>query len=178
MGCIGVVRIWWMLKRKIKFVLLGRAVAERTKQGTHTTQCSGGWSEELGFIRIYPLHPKLILKTWNEYEALVERNPKDNRRESWKLQGRESLPDMYKSIQPTGNVWTDKKKIMIIPNLVDGCIMNLKAEKAYPGTEIVTGRSFFRLFTHRGVDQRHQRTLQRPETDHLIALAAHRIRVH
>lgn len=127
-------------KRTIRFVLLGRAVSERIG-GTRIVQCTGGWSEELGFVRIYPLHPKIKLRTWEVYEVDVERNPGDNRRESWKLQGRDNLESMQDSIKSKGEKWDKYKQSQIIPNLTEDCIMNLGNEKAYRSNGPNVGRS-------------------------------------
>lgn len=69
------------------FVLLGTTVPEPMKDG-RVVRCSAGYSPELGeLIRLYPLSPAGGLHRWDMFHLELERNPKDNRRESWKLGG-------------------------------------------------------------------------------------------
>ncbi len=67
-------------------VILGRAAPDQTKDGRQTL-CVGAWSDELGFVRIYPTSIKSNLRRWNVVDVPVERNDKDTRSESWKIKG-------------------------------------------------------------------------------------------
>lgn len=64
--------------------LIARTIPERTKKGRPQV-CSVWWSEDLGLFRVYPLNMQWRLKAFNRYSLRIERNPKDNRQESWKI---------------------------------------------------------------------------------------------
>jgi hypothetical protein len=50
--------------------------------------CSAGWSAEVGqLMRVYPLARRQPPKRWSSYRVRLERNPADNRRESWAIAG-------------------------------------------------------------------------------------------
>lgn len=69
------------------FVMLGKTVPEPNSDG-RVFVCSAGVSEELGgLVRIYPLARRNAPSRWTLNQVRLERNPKDNRRESWKLAG-------------------------------------------------------------------------------------------
>jgi hypothetical protein len=69
------------------FVLLGTTVPEAMKDG-RVVRCSAGYSVEHGaLIRLYPLSPRGGLHRWDRFHVALERNPKDSRRESYKLAG-------------------------------------------------------------------------------------------
>lgn len=69
------------------FVLLGTTVPEPMKDG-RVVRCSAGFSAELGrLVRLYPLSPAGGLHRWDQYHVALERNPVDNRDESFKLAG-------------------------------------------------------------------------------------------
>lgn len=67
-------------------IVLGRAAPDEMKDGRQAV-CVGGWSDELGFIRLYPANIHTTLNRWKIIEVPVERNPKDVREESWKIEG-------------------------------------------------------------------------------------------
>lgn len=65
-------------------IILGRGVPEQISNG-RITVCVAGYSETVGFIRLYPTRVDSPLALWNIVSVEVERNPHDNRRESWKF---------------------------------------------------------------------------------------------
>lgn len=67
------------------FTMLGTTVPEPIKSDGRVSVCSAGFSAELGLIRIYPLARSGVPNRWNTYRVPLEKNPKDNRKESWKL---------------------------------------------------------------------------------------------
>ncbi|PIY89113.1 MAG: hypothetical protein COY74_06740 [Nitrosopumilales archaeon CG_4_10_14_0_8_um_filter_34_8] len=75
------------------FVVLGEAVPDEMKDGRKTI-CTAGYSQKYGLVRIYPVPPNAHLKRWQLIEVPLERNPKDTRNESWKIQG--SKDEYYK----------------------------------------------------------------------------------
>jgi hypothetical protein len=69
------------------FVMLGKTVPEPNSDG-RIFVCSAGVSAELNtLMRIYPLARRHAPERWSVNRVQLERNPKDNRRESWKLAG-------------------------------------------------------------------------------------------
>lgn len=67
-------------------IVLGNAVPDEISDNRRTV-CTAAYSERLGLIRIYPVPPNANMNRWEIVEIPLERNPKDNRRESWKIQG-------------------------------------------------------------------------------------------
>ena len=65
-------------------IVLGRGVPEQISNG-RITVCVAGYSETMGFVRLYPTRVDSPLSVWNIVSVEVERNPLDNRNESWKL---------------------------------------------------------------------------------------------
>jgi len=92
-----------MEKITIEFILIGQAVPEERKD-RRISQCTAGYSPTLkSLIRIYPIPHQVKLKRWTLYEIDVERNPKDVRNESWKIQGSkthwDNAPDRIREIR-------------------------------------------------------------------------------
>ncbi len=68
-------------------VILGTAVPEQIKDGRKTV-CVAAWQPDMGLIRLYPCRGDAKWKArWSVVDAHVERNPKDTRRESFKIVG-------------------------------------------------------------------------------------------
>ena len=74
------------------FTMVGKTVARRDSQN-RITVCSVGLSRGLeeetgwGLLRVYPLSKNNCPKDWSVCQIPLERNPKDSRKESWKLAG-------------------------------------------------------------------------------------------
>jgi hypothetical protein len=69
------------------FVMLGTTVPEPNSDG-RVFVCSAGASEEYqGLVRIYPLARRNAPHRWGVHKVQLERNPQDNRRESFKIAG-------------------------------------------------------------------------------------------
>jgi|SRR5215471_696373 len=69
------------------FVMLGTTVPEPNSDG-RIFVCSAGVSRELdSLMRIYPLARRYAPERWTVNRVQLERNPRDSRRESWKLAG-------------------------------------------------------------------------------------------
>jgi len=69
-----------------EFIMLGKSVPEPVADGRHFV-CSAGFNKELGLMRVYPLSMKNTPKRWHKYWIPLERNPKDSRPESWRIEG-------------------------------------------------------------------------------------------
>jgi len=70
-------------------LVLGNAVPDLISD-ERITVCTAGYSPKLGLVRIYPVPPASQMMRWNVVEVPLERNPRDNRVESWKIQGSKS----------------------------------------------------------------------------------------
>jgi hypothetical protein len=69
------------------FVMLGKTVPETNSDG-RVFVCTAGYSIELKQpIRIYPMAMRDCPSRWSVSRVPLERNPKDARRESWKIRG-------------------------------------------------------------------------------------------
>lgn len=69
------------------FVMLGKTVPERDRQG-RTTVCSAGWSPELRqLVRVYPLAKSGAPADFSVSSVKLERNGRDIRAESWAIGG-------------------------------------------------------------------------------------------
>lgn len=67
-------------------IVLGNAAPDEISDNRKTV-CTAGYSPTHGMIRIYPVPPNASMHRWNIVEVPLERNPKDTRLESWKVQG-------------------------------------------------------------------------------------------
>jgi len=106
------------------FVVLGRACPERIKDG-RVTVCVAGYSQEFGFMRIYPTKIGMPLARWKIARIPLERNPQDNRQESWKIQGSKSEWErLDEKIEVVGE-FKKEHRLSLVANLVDGCIATL-----------------------------------------------------
>lgn len=109
-------------------VILGRAVPERIRNG-RITVCTAGYSEELGFVRIYPTRTSSPLQRWNIVEVPVERNPQDTRDESWKIQGsRSEWSRLDIKIKVVGTL-PRNRGLNLIANLTEECVGDLNTVK-------------------------------------------------
>lgn len=71
--------------------MLGKTVPEPNSDG-RVFVCSAGLSREMGsLLRIYPLARRQAPERWTINRVPLERNPRDSRRESWKLAGDRSV---------------------------------------------------------------------------------------
>jgi hypothetical protein len=70
-------------------LVLGNAVPDIISD-SRITVCTAGYSPTLGLIRVYPVPVVSNMRRWNIVKVPLERNPKDTRPESWKIQGSKS----------------------------------------------------------------------------------------
>jgi hypothetical protein len=105
-------------------VVLGRAVPEQIRNG-RVTVCVAGHSERLGFVRIYPTKTTMALPLWSIVKVPLERDSRDTRNESWKIQGSRSEWDaLEKKIEVTGELQLEQR-LDFVTNLVDGCVEDI-----------------------------------------------------
>lgn len=113
------------------FTMLGTTVPEPTSDG-RVFVCSAGISPEAGgLIRIYPLARKNIPHRWSTYRVPLERNPKDSRPESFRLQGDRSCtghPIINNTFKKVGELKPTQRAATLNPYLV-GSIKEANARK-------------------------------------------------
>lgn len=102
-------------------IILGRGCPERIRNG-RTTICTAGYSPTHGFTRIFPTKIEMPLRQWSIVRVPVERNPKDTRGESWKIEGAKSEWDsLEKKVEIVGELGL-KDRLNIVAGLVDDCV--------------------------------------------------------
>lgn len=111
-------------------VVLGRAAPEPIQDGRHTV-CLGGYSESVGYVRLYPTQRRMSeLKRWNIVSVPVESaEPEDTRDESYKIAGSKSEWDtLHHKIEKVGSL--DKtEQIQLVDSLAEDCTGRLNNEK-------------------------------------------------
>ena len=103
-------------------VVLGRAAPEPISDGRHTV-CLGGYSETLGFVRLYPTQRRMAqCKRWNVISVPVESaEPDDTRDESYKIAGsRESWDRLHTKIEKVGRL-SKPERIQLVERLAGDC---------------------------------------------------------
>jgi hypothetical protein len=109
-------------------IILGKGCPERIRNG-RVTVCTAGYSTQLGFIRIYPTKIGMPLHQWSIIKVPLERNPRDTRKESWKIQGAKSKWErLSEKIQVVDELKRDKR-LNLIANLTDECVNTINEEK-------------------------------------------------
>ena len=97
-------------------IVLGAAVPDEISDNRKTV-CTVAFSKEYGMIRIYPVPVDAPMKRWDVVSIPLERNPKDNRKESWKIQGSKAEWDaLPRKIQKKGKL-SRKKQVDLISHL-------------------------------------------------------------
>jgi hypothetical protein len=118
-------------------LILGNAVPDIISDN-RITVCTAGVSKTLGLIRIYPVPVVSHMRRWNIVKVPLERNQKDTRPESLKIQGSKGEWDRIASkIQLKGTVSEKDEKFAILNDLyaefgVD-CADDLNDKKASLG---------------------------------------------
>jgi hypothetical protein len=107
-------------------VILGRAAPEELSDGRQTV-CTGAWSPERGFIRIYPCDPNSdLFSRWDIINVAVERSDRDTRYESWKIKGRKQ--NQEERVEVVGEYSRDDRPTLLY-NLEDDCIRDINEQK-------------------------------------------------
>ena len=108
-------------------IVLGKGSPDRMKD-RRLSICTGGYSHKLGFIRLYPTKRDSPLKRWSIIQVPVERNPRDTRPESWKIQGsKREWSRLSEKIEVKGEL-KRRDRLNLIGNLVDNCTETIKEE--------------------------------------------------
>jgi hypothetical protein len=138
-------------------VILGRGAPDQMRDG-RITICTAGWSERLGFVRVYPTRTTSPLRQWNVVSVPVEKSTTDSRQESWKIQGSKSEWDRLDGrIEVTGRLEGESRRTLV-RRLASGCV-NLTNE-AHGSLAVVRPVSLAGYLSERSdVDLAVQRTL-------------------
>ena len=128
-------------------VVLGNAVPDEISDNRKTV-CTVAFSEECGLVRIYPVPTDAPMKRWKVVSIPLERNPKDSRKESWKIQGsRAEWDTLSQKIKVTGEL-SRPKKLDLISRLKEkysyGCIEDMNEQKTSLGLIVpeIIGKKF------------------------------------
>ena len=107
-------------------VILGRAAPEEMRDGRQTV-CTGAWSPEKGFIRLYPISPEdNLFSRWDVVNVEVERNSNDMRHESWKIKGRKR--NQREKVEIIGQ-YPREKWATLMHNLENACVNEINEAK-------------------------------------------------
>jgi hypothetical protein len=103
-------------------VVLGRACPEKLKDG-RVTVCLAGWSQEFGFVRLYPTRVDFKVNQWDVVDVEVERNNQDTRIESYKIVGSQAeWANLSKKITKVGEVSSVDERRQLVHPLSDTCV--------------------------------------------------------
>jgi len=102
-------------------VMLGMTVPSLLKDGRRSI-CAAAYHADHGLIRIYPCTAAMKLSRWNVYDFDLERNPKDNRHESWKLTHSEQYSSSKLAPIQTKKITKPEDKLSILSSLVVDCV--------------------------------------------------------
>ncbi len=106
-------------------VVLGRGCPDKMRDG-RVTVCTAGHSQSLGFVRVYPTRIGSPLRQWNIVEVPVDRDPRDTRTESWKIEGSKQEWDrLSEKVQVSGYIKKLSDRRNLVANLVDGCVKDV-----------------------------------------------------
>jgi len=112
--------------RLTNLVILGRAAPEEMSDGRQSV-CTGAWSPDRGFIRLYPIDPEdNLFSRWDVVHAEVERNPDDARHESWKIKGRKK--DQQEKVEVVRE-YPREKRATLLYHLEDDCVNDVNDTK-------------------------------------------------
>ena len=128
-------------KRIDDLVVLGRAAPEPIRDGRETV-CLGGYSETVGYVRLYPTKRRMTeLSRWNVISVPVESDDgHDNREESYKIAGSKKDWDiLHKKVEKVGEL-NKGEQIRLVDRLAGDCTAVLNENRESLG--IVEPRDF------------------------------------
>jgi hypothetical protein len=118
-------------------VILGNACPDELSDH-RIAVCTAGYSPTYGLIRVYPVPPKSKANRWTEIEVPLERNPKDARSASWKIEGSKGEWDrLHEKIKVKGTLESRDAKIDLVDTMQKrfgvGCVEDLNDARASLG---------------------------------------------
>lgn len=111
-------------------IVLGRAAPEPLSDGRHTV-CLGGYSDTLGYVRLYPTRRGMTqCRRWNVISVPVQSAaPDDTREESYKIAGSaDSRQQAIEEVEKVGRL-TKSEQIQLIDRLSGDCTGRLNDER-------------------------------------------------
>ncbi len=143
-----------MTERINDVIILGVAVGEQISDG-RITQCTAGYSSTVGFVRLYPTRIDSPLSVWSVVSVEVERNPKDNRRESWKFpESRKGWDELNQHITVLGT-YPKIGRLGLLDSIKSKCVMDINDKRDSLGIiQPVIKRSYL------APNQKHYQTYQ------------------
>ena len=113
-----------MTERIDDIIILGRGVPEQISDG-RVTVCVAGYSHQCGLVRLYPTRIDSPLCLWSIVSVEVERNPQDNRAESWKFpKSRDEWASINRHIEVIGEL-PKSRRMGLLESLRTPCIASL-----------------------------------------------------
>jgi hypothetical protein len=114
-------------------VVLGRAAPEPIRDGRHTV-CLGGYSEQHGYVRLYPTQMWMSdCERWNVISTPVEKSNRDDRDESYKIAGsKEDWGELHNKIQKVGEL-SKTEQIQLVDELAGDCPIRLNENRTSLG---------------------------------------------
>jgi len=113
-------------------IILGNAVPDEISDNRFTV-CTAGYSSKHGLIRIYPVPTTAKMKRWNIMEIPLEKNPKDKRFESWKVQDSKidwrKLPERMRILDKLKDVEKRQLVAKLLSEFGVGCVEELNEKK-------------------------------------------------
>lgn len=113
-------------------IMLGNAVPDELRDSRKTV-CTACYSNRHGLVRIYPVPTNAKMRRWRKFDIPLERNPQDNRMESWKIQGsRTEWPTLQRKIKQIGEL-KRADQIKLLQNMYDkfgvDCVLDLNTTR-------------------------------------------------
>lgn len=107
-------------------VVLGRSAPEPIDDGRHTI-CLGGYSDTLGYVRLYPTQRRMTeLQRWNVVSAPIKKSQEDSRAESYKIAGsKKDWDTLHRKISKEGRL-DKQEQIELTTKLSGDCTERLK----------------------------------------------------
>lgn len=115
-------------------VVLGRAAPEPLSDGRYTV-CLGGYSETVGYVRLYPTTRGMTqCKRWNVVSVPVQdAAPEDTREESYKIAGEgESRKEALNKVEKVGRL-SKSEQIQLVDDLAGDCTADLNDRRTSLG---------------------------------------------
>lgn len=121
------------IERINDLVVLGRAAPEPIRDGRHTV-CLGGYSESYGYVRLYPTQMWMDnCERWNIVSVPVEEPTRDNREESYKIEGsKEDWGELHKKIRYVDRL-EKSERIQLVNELAGDCTIRLNEKRSSLG---------------------------------------------
>jgi hypothetical protein len=115
-------------------IVLGRCGIEELQDGRETI-CLGGWSDERGFVRLYPTQAKMKeLSRWNVVRVPAIHEPShDNRKESYKIyRSNADWDQLHTRIEKVGRL-EKEERIRLVDRLPKRCSRELNNDRVSLG---------------------------------------------